>query len=85
MQNLYAKQTPRASKGFSNSYNSKNSVFYLRSSKCYASLLYGTRKTFLVRFQQSMKKSFHNKLYNKFYFFNLELDFFQNLWRYYQK
>ena len=82
LQRLYDKP-PSLSHTPSSYYNSRNSLFHLRSSKCYASLLYGSRKTFLVRFQQNIKNSYHNRLYNKFYFFNLELQFFQHLIKYY--
>ena len=59
-------------------------LFRVRSSKCYASILYGTRVCKWIRFQQGIKRDFHNKLYNKINFFEWELEFFQYIIRYYK-
>jgi hypothetical protein len=59
-------------------------LFSAKSSKCYASILYGTRICKWIRFQQGIKRDFHNKIYNKINFFEWELEFFQYIIRYYK-
>lgn len=47
-------------------------------SKCYASMIYGTRTCKWIKLQQgSDKNAFYNQIYKKTNFFELELEFFQ--------
>lgn len=48
----------------------------------YANIIYGTRKCKWVKLQQ--QKGFYNKIYHKFNFYELELDFIQLTYRHYK-
>ena len=46
--------------------------------KCYASLVYGTRRSKWIRLQQATKTFFYNKIHDKVGFSQSELKFFQS-------
>lgn len=55
-------------------------------SKCYASMVYGTRFCKWVKIQQhSDRTGFYNQIYNKIHFFDLELEFFQLVYQSYAR
>lgn len=60
------------------------SLMYARSSRCYASIVYGTRRCKWVQLQQrGSKGSFYDRLYHKINFFETELEYFQLVHQYY--